>query len=378
MQPDADILEADKNNISSAELLILCLRGLPLDPSSYTNWHELLTLAEKHGVLPLIYQKLSECDITPPGFFLDAVVKSRAAAETLATELEALLANFAHHGIEIMPLKGPVLAESLYGAVSLRPSTDLDLMVHRNDFPHADELLANTGWIACKDADTYHKVFLRDDIMVELHFGVAPADSLASDLDSIWTYSIESNFRGQPIRTMSDVDRVLYLCSHGLKHGFYRLIWNIDILRALQAMNHTDLQSLIERARAQGLEQILYIGCEMVCEIFPEQLSSSVLTVFEQSPEMRKKARIAVSRLLDGGGTTSIGPEIWSLYLQTETDTSKRWRRRLKSFSPTREDYSWAEQNHIHRSLMPALRPFRILAKHGPRRIWRNIFPPKG
>lgn len=360
----------------AAELLVHCLRGSQLAVAPNTDWQELLRLAEKHGVLPLIHRTLSTHEIDMPDFFIRAAIACRAAIETLSENLACILAGFAQHGIAVMPLKGPVLAETLYGDIFLRPSTDLDLLVQHDDFSRAEELLIDAGWEAQKSADSYHRVFLRKDAMVELHFDITPPQPFSFDLAAIWKRSTCGSFRGQPIRAMSRNDLILYLCAHGMKHGFYRLIWSTDIMRALQSMNDCELQSLIGESQAQGLELVLCIGCEMAREVFPENLPAYILTAEIFSPRLREKARTGVRRLLAGGREASLGPEIWSLHLQTTSNRSERWIRRLKSLAPTREDHLWAERHRVHRSFMPVLRPFRLLMKHGPKRIWRNMFPP--
>ena len=362
--------------IREAELLIQCLRGSPLTLTRDTDWRALLALAEIHGVLPLTYRALAANGLEIPELFLNAVRNSQSSIEVLAAQLEQLLASFAEYSIEVIPLKGPVLAVTLYGDIRMRPCTDLDLLVRISDFTRAETLLTSAGWIASSPADVYHRKFVRNGILVELHFGVASPRSFPFDLNGVWGRAQSSTFRSQPLKAMSEVDRALYLLLHGLKHAYPKLIWILDADFALNAVRECSPREFVERARAQGLEQVLYTGCTMVEEVLPRHLPEDLLLALAVSPKAMQAAHTGVERILAGEiGTGRGGPEIWGLYLQIETEPRKRWNRRLMFFIPTIEDYRWTASHRIPRGLALLVRPFRLLAKYGIRRIWRAAFP---
>jgi len=50
---------------------------------------------------------------------------------------------------------------------------------------------------------------------------------------------------------MSDDDLVLYLVFHGLKHGFSRLIWILDVAMALKGLRNCSFGELMRRAQLQ-------------------------------------------------------------------------------------------------------------------------------
>lgn len=370
------IEQSGHRQIDVAALLIMSLRGLPFTVPPDTDWQTFLELATAHGVLLLVHQSLLEKKVEIPGFFTDAVRACGDTSEKFAAELEKLLKQFAERDIDVLPLKGPVLAETLYGDVTMRSSDDLDLLVRREDFQRAEMLLSDLGFVARSSADDYHRKFLREGLMVELHFGVASPRSFPFDSDGVWHRTRFGRFRDQPICVMSDDDLVLFVCLHGLKHGFSRLIWILDIARALRVMRNSAPEELVQMARQRGLEQALLIGCEIVRETLPQQLPQAMEAVIAKSPERAERARRVVARLFAEPAGTTNDPEIWSLYLQTEWNTRLKWRRRLSFLAPTVEDYAWARRHRIYRGLAPVLRPFRLLHKYGLVRAWRILFPP--
>jgi hypothetical protein len=362
--------------LDEAALLITILRGLPVEVPRDMDWQVLLGLAAENGVLPLLHRSLLEQGVAPPHFFTDAARKCVSDTALFVAALENLLVEFAKQHIEVIPLKGPVLTEKLYGDAAMRPCNDLDLLVRWDDYSRAETLLVSLGFAASSEADDYHRRFFRDGLPVELHFGIASPRYFPFDLDGVWRRTRQSDFHGQPMLAMSDDDLVLFLCLHGLKHGFSRLIWILDVAQRLRAIQHGGYQKLAQSARRQGQEAWLLIGCEVVREMFPERLPQEMDAVIAESPGLAVKARSVAARLFAEGLEVVNDHKIRSFYLQTERSMLRRWRCRLSYFAPTFEDYRWAERHRISRSLTPVLRPFRLLQKHGVSRVWLALFPP--
>src|SRR5579862_128567 len=215
---------------NEAALLITSLRGLPIIIPPEIDWQVLRRLAEENGVLALLHLLLATAGAEIPDFFTAAAMASRSSAERLASELEGVLQGFAERGIEVLPLKGPAMALALYGDATIRSCKDLDLLVRRADYSDAERFLLDRGFTA-KPLDEYHAKFLRRDLLVELHLEVASPLYFSFNTEKVWSRSHPDRFRGKPARVMCDEDIILYLCLHGLKHRFSRLIWILDLAR---------------------------------------------------------------------------------------------------------------------------------------------------
>ncbi len=357
-----------------AALLIICLRGLPFCVPPGTDWRALLELAKQNGVLLLVYQRLRALGADMPGFFQEAARESRAGAESLGRELEILLQSLADQGIEALPLKGPALALALYGDEALRQSNDIDLLVRHDDFPRAEASLLHQGFRALGAASEHDRRFLRGELLVELHFELMSMQFFPLDVEGVWSRSQRTYFRGKPARSMFKNDLVLFLCAHGLKHGFSRLIWILDLAHALQGWEYSDYQGLALQAKRQGLQPWLLVGCEVVRAMFPQQLPVALDAVIATSPAALERARRAAARLFSEY-TEIVVNDFRRYYLQAEPNPFMRWRYRLWYLAPTETDRLWARRHRIHPRLLVILRPFRLLAKYGPRRVWRILFP---
>ncbi len=280
-----------------AALLILCLRGVAVDTPAGIDWLAYQRLAEENGVLLPVHQQLKEMSAEMPVSFRRVVSAQRAAAEEMAAELESLLKVFQEHGIEVLPLKGPALALALYDDAAMRQANDLDLLVRRGDFPDAEALLLGLGFAGLGAAGDHDRRFLRRNLLVELHFELASPRFFPFEIQGIWDRSHLSDFHGIPVLAMYANDQVLYLCAHGLKHGFSRLVWILDLARALRGWSDGEYRDLVRQAQSQGLLAWLLIGCEVVRTMFPEQLPEGLNSATARFPAELKRARRAAQRL---------------------------------------------------------------------------------
>lgn len=355
-------------------LLILCLRGEVSDIPAEIDWLALQRLAEENGVLLPAHRWLMELGADLPDSFQRAISAARAAAEGLASELEVLLKALQERGIEVIPLKGPALALALYGNAAMRQANDLDLLVRRENFPNAEALLLGLGFAGLGAAGDHDRRFVRGELLVELHFELASPRYFPFQIGGIWKRSRASDFRGIPIRVLSANDQVLYLCAHGLKHGFSRLIWILDVARALRGWNDGEYQELVRQAQRQRLLAWLLIGCEVVRTVFPEQLPERLDIAIMRFPRALKRARRAAGVLFPEE-TMQRDFDYRALYLRAEANPLRRWLYRFRYLSPTESDEVWARRHRIPLRLMFLLRPFRLMDKFGSARVWRILFP---
>ncbi|HEV2273624.1 MAG TPA: nucleotidyltransferase family protein [Acidobacteriaceae bacterium] len=354
-----------------ARFLLACLRQTsPAIPDSL-DWPALLQLAESHGVLPLFHRS---CPGDLPPEFLQHFRDRWALSLFLARELDELLEQFEEHQIRVLPLKGPVLADLLYGQIGLRPSDDLDLLVRPEDYARAEALLFELGFTPLGEADDYHRDFGRNGTFVELHFGVASPSALRFDVEGAWDRARTVPFRSREVLFFSPVDLILYLSLHGVKHGFAKLIWVVDMVRALERLTEAEACNLVDEAAAQGLKNLLLMSCQVARHTFGVCLPAQGVLAIERNPGLAKSAETMADAILSvpADPTTSVYDA--SRYLELADNSGRRWRQRLQFFVPTRRDYQWVARYHIPAGCAVVVRPFRLLLAHGPASALRTLF----
>jgi hypothetical protein len=156
--------------------LLELLSGHSVDrPIDEAEWEAALTLAEAEHVLPWAAARLCsrQASLTPAivnrlnGIERDAAI----AAFYWSAELKGILAAFEQRDLVVVPLKGPFLAERLYGETALRVNSDLDLLVSRSDLSRSEAVLAAIDFVP-GTPDDYHRQWYRKTTTVELHHNV--------------------------------------------------------------------------------------------------------------------------------------------------------------------------------------------------------------
>jgi hypothetical protein len=355
-----------------SEFLLATLQGTGASPPQAIDWQMLLELADRHGVLPMFCRNMA--GELPDAF--ESLLRSRwIASAALASELEGLLREFSQRGLEVLPLKGPPLAQTLYGSPTLRPSDDLDLLVRPQDFVRSQSLLIDVGFEPEDVADDYHQAFHRGNTKVELHFAVAPLSSPAMDLESAWGRAGSADFRGQRLRVFAKPDLLLYLVIHGVKHEFSRLIWILDAARVLADLDEHELDQAVRMSRAIGMEGALLTTCVLARLSVLAELPGPISSAIARKPVISAEAVKIWEKTMAGNANPQTTHQGARLFIQLEPGARSRWGQRLRLFRPSQQDHLWAQRHRIHARWMPFLRPLRLLSKYGPGSAWRVLFP---
>jgi hypothetical protein len=254
------------------QLLLYCARSCP-DAGSVRDlvskgidWQILLNLAAQHCVRPMLLQTLkSVCwDAVPQKTQLELTLFNKANVQRnllFTGELLRLLGLFQQNAIPIAAFKGPVLAHSVYGHISLREFSDLDVIVQEADLSKAEDILTTRGYQADFADRDYRSAFLsyhgeyafrhsNTGISVDLHWqlsskGVARPLQLAE----IWSRLEKVTIAGRTVLTLAHDDLALYLAAHGTKEGWRSLNWVCDFAEFLRQYQEIDWAAVLDRAQ---------------------------------------------------------------------------------------------------------------------------------
>jgi predicted nucleotidyltransferase len=237
-----------------------------IDKNWYRNidWNKFLELAIHHRVYSFIYPKLKEIDETLIPVYVMGNLQRHFKINTfqmlhLSGEMEKVSQLFIENEIRPIFLKGPVLAYDLYGDISLRTCSDLDLLIPLQDLDRAEELLLKLGYMK----DDYILTVLNDwkwrhhhltyihphkNIKIELHWRLNPGPAKEPHFEELWSRKRKSSLTSYPVYFLGKEDLFLFLVSHGARHGWSRLRWLVDIHQMVkQEIDWRKISQLLKR-----------------------------------------------------------------------------------------------------------------------------------
>ena len=336
------------------------------------DWERLSQLAHHHGVVPLVFRRLSaEMDAgRSPG--LEALrQQDRANAHRtlwLTLELLNIHRHFQARGLEVLPYKGPVLADTLYGNATLRQFSDLDLLIRCDDLPAIKQALADLGYepglrltqAAERDylKSGYEYTFdgARGRNLLEIKWQVLPRFySIGFDVGEFFERAAVVTVEGQKLRTLCDQDLVLVLCVHAAKHVWKQVSWLCDIVQ-LARSRAIDWEALREEAERLGIRRIVAVtfllAQELLGAVPPEQFSS------EKNPGAEALARRIVHLIV---AEEEFDPESVA-YFRLMMELRERGRDRVRLwwrllFTPGAGEWSTVR---LPRALFPLYRLVRV------------------
>lgn len=221
-----------------------------IEQSRDIDWKQFLAFVRYHHVYPTINQMLVRLDKEKSWVpsFVRMKLQSYFASNTfemlhLRGELERVNSALVNQGIRSLMLKGPVLADHLYGDVSGRTSKDLDILVPKDDVERTEKLLIDLGYQLSEGAPellnnterkTHHLSYFHYDkgVEVELHWRLNPDTVKEPSFEELWR-NRQSSSLNQEIYTLGDEDLYVYLVLHGARHAWSCLRWVLDMDRVL-------------------------------------------------------------------------------------------------------------------------------------------------
>jgi hypothetical protein len=300
--------------------LLLCCARTRIDPANAerirgllredVDWAYLLRTAHRHGVMPLLWRSLhATCPEAVPQAVLaqlgDHFHTNYRRNALLTKRLLKLMDLFEAYDIPVIPLKGPVLATSIYGDVALRQFSDLDILVHEQDVLRAKDLLISQGYqprgqrTSTQEAAAlqvrFHSQFVSHDnkVLVELHWRLIDwRFSVPFDLDRLWERLEPVSLAGTMVRGFPPEDLLLILCVHGSKpkHRWGQLGRICDVAELIHVHQGLDWGHVVAQAGRFGSERRLLLGLLLARDLLGTALPEEVRLRIQADPVVKSLA----------------------------------------------------------------------------------------
>jgi hypothetical protein len=241
-------------------------------------WRTVVDLAIDHRVAPLLHQALSQApESAAPASVREALyaqlLRSSATRLLCETTLADIVPILRNRGVELIVLKGPTVAHTVYERPELRLYHDLDVLCRVADYATLHQVLSERGYTSAGtlEARGAHdklagKPSPREshsvrgfydpsgDVKIEVHFDALQLGLRDRHEQEFWRESLTLELDGATIRMLSAEHQFLHLAAHAHRHGYSRLSWLIELdVLARQTRGSLNWHRLMKLAADEGV-----------------------------------------------------------------------------------------------------------------------------
>jgi len=309
------------------ELLMLCARNrLGQDTSGEIlsllaqeiDWETVIQSGRVNGFVYLLHSTLKNCHEVVPQRILE---KMRTLARSYGSQILFLsgfllrvLSLFDKEKIIAVPFKGPVLSNVIYKDVFFRSFSDLDILVDYRDVPKALNLLKREGFSLDLDLSQRQlRSYIRQEqdmvvmskdpkVCIELHWEISRRyASRGLDLSYYRDRLVDVQFLDKKVYSLSKEDLLLYLCIHGIKHGWSRLEWSYCVAELVR--NHElDWVRAMKIAKEIHCRRILLVSLSLVRHLYQIELPDLIRNEIERDKQIEPLVATIQENMFKKGG----------------------------------------------------------------------------
>ena len=386
--------------------------GGPGKPLSESDWTEVVDLAAWHGVLPLLYERLTTGagpQAVPERVLQrlrDGFLMNGAKNALLFKDLAHVLRALEQANIPVIVLKGAHLAASVHSHIAVRTMNDIDLLVGRNDLAKAVSRLGDLGYFAktrvtdiatlCETTRHWPRMFRPPPAPgIEIHWALTqPSEFSNINPAGFWERSRPTTIAGVGARILSPEDLLLHLCLHTASDGSGPFRLGLRPLCDIAAVVHCwqeqiNWQELQSRAVQWQADRCVYLALWLAKELLAAAIPDSALQAIRPQDFDDRWAALAMDQVVLAG-TKRPSPQAESalavlgwLIARRDSEFSRgKIGLLLKMIFPSREYMVlWADSHGVPldsaRNSACYLTRARGLLRRGARVAWRGCLHPR-
>lgn len=202
-------------------------------------------------------------------------------------EEERIWRAFESARIPVIPLKGTRFAERFFGNLAARGTSDVDLLIRREDFSHVAECLQGMGYSPPEAFNPRHyhcnvrRVVVGREMVVEIHWNIVKEYTSCLRIDEMWRRSSPLG-ASQFILELSVKDTFYAMCLHGANHQMKSLKHHLDLVQLLRKHSgEICFSELYQRAKRDKTLRRVRMVLRRTYSVFPGLWEVKPLDSFE-------------------------------------------------------------------------------------------------
>jgi len=208
------------------------------------DWKTFENAATWHGVAPLAFNRLRniqdrqhlsiQCFETLKLEYRNNLIRNTI----IFAELEKIVDTLGEHSIPVVLLKGAAITRMIYKDIGLRPMSDIDILVKKEDLYQAVQAIEGCGYRQHNREDLeqllntkYHVVYFNPDtkVLLEVHWDITcnrnPSlvrSSVSSLMDMWWSRASNAVSGLDHVFHLDPIDLICLVGPHFFKHRFLK------------------------------------------------------------------------------------------------------------------------------------------------------------
>jgi hypothetical protein len=284
------------------------------------DWSRLLFLARRNGVSPLLYQTLQRLrHLNIPDDLLQSLA-SESSSRTFsnlmrARQLLTLMQGLTKAGILAIPFKGPVLAQTAYGDISLRTFADLDIWVAPREIDVAEAWLQEQGF-ELRYRLQWESLFRQTQtgLNVDLHHAITSEKfPIKLTFEQVAARLQPLMLAGHTLLHLSPEDTLFVQCIGWCKDASARkarLAQLCDVAGVLQSHPHIDWVYLTALARKIEAQYILLLPLSLASDWLGAPLPEAISKQIQALPQLLKLQKYASEQFWQYAGEQPVSQNL--------------------------------------------------------------------
>jgi hypothetical protein len=263
---------------------------------------------------PWVYTQLERLDLLgsfsaeTKQMFHDLHAKVKTENENRNREAVRFLTEFKKHGIDVIVLKGNLLAHSVYKDTGYKKMNDFDILIHSEDWDKIQDIYLGLGYIPLgfgwsgekeKPAKFSHvgMSYISSDYscIIGSQWGLKSATTgYTVNIDEAWQTAKAFDFCGVDVKQLSPENNLLHLVLHmGIYKCGIRDCMDVFNLMLSESIDEERFYAVIKQSGAED-KAYFTLTLSNLCAQTPDRLTSGLLPRKHTFISRRLKKRVAV------------------------------------------------------------------------------------
>ena len=272
--------------------------GRDLNLSDPPDWEQVVVVARRERLAALVLDCAAA--VIPPDVraqLEEIRLRTRLYNALLLMQLEEWLTRFEAEHLPTIVLKGAALIALVYKRTTLRPMSDVDVLVRREDFERAGRLLQAAGFAPYREVTGSDEMSIRTQTLwlrpsppgggIDLHWHPIDSGYYARTVPMtwFWEHTVAALLGNRSMRVLSPEAQLIHLGAHSeLHHAGEGWLWLYDIAALINKFGGAlDWELIVDTAARFEWGHSLRVALERAQTTFgvavPERVNARLATL---------------------------------------------------------------------------------------------------